>query len=226
MEPMRLLRLRLSLAALGAGLIGCAPPAVNLTPEAAVQACEAPTALALRAREPAFQSVVLEPAATSRIEKRTAYVGRQPLAMVVAGHGTARQDGSAGSGVSYLCLIAPSGEAVFVDVTTRSGSTILDECGASAAEPSRLACLSDLLRNAELGLAEAEAKAVVRARTGTPRAKRAEVEEPVATSIGAWRVYRDAECDRQRDADPQHSTDLYQACRVGLTRERVRQLGS
>ena len=86
---------------------------------------------------------------------------------------------------------------------------------------------SDLLQQAELGLAEAEAKAVIRAPgQARPRAKRAEVEEPVATSIGAWRVYRDAECDRQRDADPQHSTDLYQACRVGLTRERVRQLGS
>ena len=72
--------------------------------------------------------------------------------------------------------------------------------------PPRLACLSDLLRAAELGLAEAEAKAVVRARSAAPR-PRAEIEEPVATSIGAWRVYRDAECDRQRDADPQHSTD-------------------
>ena len=223
---MRLLRLWLSLAVFGAGLPGCAPPAVNLTPEAAVQACEAPTSLALRAREPSFQSLVLEPAATTRIEKRPTYVGRQPLAMVVAGHGTARQDGSPGSDVSYLCLIAPSGEAVFVDVTARDGSTILAECSDSTADPSRLACLSDLLRQAELGLAEAEAKAVVRARTGTPRAKRAEVEEPVATSIGAWRVYRDAECDRQRDADPHQSTDLYQACRVGLTRERVRQLGS
>lgn len=222
---MRLLRLWLSLAMLGSGLAACVPPVVNLTPEAAVQACEGPTSLALRAKEPSFQSLVLEPAATTRIERRSAYVGRQPLAMVVAGHGTARQDGSAGSDVSYLCLIAPSGEAVFVDVTTQNGSTILAECASNAADPSRLACLSDLLRQAELGLAEAEAKAVVRARTGTPRAKRAEVEEPVAASIGAWRVYRDAECDRQRDADPQHSTDLYQACRVGLTRERVRQLG-
>ncbi|MFL5335342.1 MAG: lysozyme inhibitor LprI family protein [Geminicoccaceae bacterium] len=223
---MRLLRLWLSLAAIGAGQIGCAQPAVNLTPEAAVQACEAPTTLALRAREPAFQSLVLEPAATTRVEKRAAYVGHQPLALVVAGHGTATQDGSTGSDVSYLCLIAPSGDAVFVDVTTRNGGTILAECSGNTAEPSRLACLSDLLRQAELGLAEAEAKAVVRARTGTPRTKRAEVEEPVATSIGAWRVYRDAECDRQRDADLQHSTDLYQACRVGLTRERVGQLGS
>ena len=85
---------------------------------------------------------------------------------------------------------------------------------------------SDLLRAAELGLAEAEAKAVLRARRAHRARKRAEIEEPVATSIGAWRVYRDAECERQRDADPEHSTDLYQACRVGLTRERVRQLGS
>ena len=32
---------------------------------------------------------------------------------------------------------------------------------------------------------------MVRARSGASRAKRAEIEEPVATSIGAWRVYRD-----------------------------------
>jgi hypothetical protein len=202
------------------------PPPVNLTPEAAVQVCEGPTALALRARDSGFRSLVLEPAATSRIERRQTHVGRQPLAMVVAGHGTAREDASVGSDVSYVCLIAPSGEAVFVDVTTASGSTILAKCSGTPAEPSRLACLSDLLRRAELGLAEAEAKAVVRARAGTPRSKRAEVEEPVATSIGAWRVYRDAECERQRDTDPSRSTDLYQACRVDLTRERVRQLGS
>ena len=40
-----------------------------------------------------------------------------------------------------------------------SGSTIIAEC--STAGSSRLACLSDLLRTAERGLAEAEAKAVV-----------------------------------------------------------------
>ena len=207
------------------GVAGCVPkPAVNLTPEAAVQACEGPTALALRARDPGFQSLTLEPAATSRIERRTAQVGRQPLAMVVAGHGTARQ-GSGSSDIGYLCLIAPSGEPVFVDVTVASGATILAECDQPSAGTSRLACLSDLLRTAELGLAEAEAKAVQRARSDGPRTQRAELEEPAATSIGAWRVYRDAECDRQREASPDHSTDLYQACRVGLTRDRVRQLG-
>lgn len=222
---MQVVRLRLSLALLVLASAGCVPPPVNLTPEAAVQACEAPTAQALRAKDPGFASLVLEPAATSRVERRSAHVGRQALSMVVAGHGTARQNGSATSDLSYLCLIAPHGEAVFVDVTLQSGTTILAECSDTRQDSSRLACLSDLLRAAERGLAEAEAKAVVRARSGQPRSKRAEIEEPAATSIGAWRVYRDAECDRQRDADPERSTDLYQACRVGLTRDRVRQLG-
>lgn len=216
----------LALALLAAGLPGCAPkPAITLTPEAAVQACEGPTALALRAKDSRFQSLTLDPAATSRVERRATYAGRQPLALVVAGQGTARF-GKASSPLRYLCLIAPDGEAVFVDVETGNGGAVLAECPAAMAGSSRLACLSDLLRGVELGLAEAEAKAVIRARSSTSRAKRSEIEEPVATSIGAWRVYRDAECERQRDADPEHSTDLYQACRVGLTRERVRQLGS
>ncbi len=216
----------LALVLLVAGLQGCVPkPAITLTPEAAVQVCEGPTNLALRAKDGRVQSVTLDPAATSRVERRSTYAGRQPLALVVAGQGTARLDKGT-SAVRYLCLIAPDGEAVFVDVETRNGGAVLAECPAATAASSRLACLSDLLRAAELGLAEAEAKAMLRARAATSRAKRSEIEEPVATSIGAWRVYRDSECERQRDADPDHSTDLYQACRVGLTRERISQLGS
>ncbi|MGD9510402.1 MAG: lysozyme inhibitor LprI family protein [Geminicoccaceae bacterium] len=211
-------------AVLALGLSGCVPPAVDLTPEGAVLACEAPTALALRAKDAGFRSLTLEPAATSRVEKRATQVGRQPVALVVSGHGTAREtDGS--TDVRYLCLIAPSGEAVFVDVTAANGVTILAECSAPPAGTSRLACLSDLLRVAERGLAEAEGKAVIRARNDGPRTRRSELEEPAATSIGAWRVYRDAECERQREASAEKSADLYQACRVGLTRDRVRQLG-
>jgi uncharacterized protein YecT (DUF1311 family) len=143
---------------------------------------------------------------------------------VVSGHGTSREtDGS--TDFRYLCLIAPWGEAVFVDVTAADGATILAECATPPAGTSRLACLSDLLRVAERGLAEAEGKAVIRARNDGPRTKRSELEEPAATSIGAWRVYRDAECERQREASAEKSADLYQACRVGLTRDRVRQLG-
>ena len=222
---MQVVRLWPILGLLGFLLSGCVPPPVDLTPEQAVSACEAPTTQALRVKDAKFASLVLEPAATSRIQRGPLQVGRQPLGMVVAGSGTARETPDTTADVSYVCLIAPSGEVLFVDVSVQSTTNILAECAQTSDGTSRLACLSDLLRAAERGLAEAEAKAVIRARSTGPKSKRAEVEEPAATSIGAWRVYRDAECDRQRDVDPDRSTDLYQACRVGLTRQRVRQLG-
>lgn len=212
---------------LGISTTGCITQSnITLAPETAVSVCEAPTVLALRAKDDRFQSLTLDPAATTRIEARPIYAGSQPLSAVVAGHGTAVL-GAGKSEIDYLCLIAPSGDAVFVDVQTLSGTTILAECAGSTGGGSpRRACLEGLLQQAETGLATAEAGAILRARQGRARAARAEVEQPVATSIGAWRVYRDAECARQRDADPQLSIELYEACRVGMTRQRVRELGS
>jgi uncharacterized protein YecT (DUF1311 family) len=216
----------LVIATLGLLLVGCTPPSrVELSPEAAVGACEASTAVALRARQPEFDSVVLDPAATSRVERRSTRVGRQPIELVVAGNGIARF-GADRSTLRYLCLVAHDGSAVFVDVQTVDGGQILAECGPSAApSPERRACLGDLLRKAERGLAEAEAKAVTSARGARPRVPRAEVEEPVATSIGAWRVYRDAECTRRQEAGPALSPELREACRIELTRQRVHELG-
>ena len=131
--------------------------------------------LALRAKDDRFQSLTLDPAATTRIEPRQTYVGSQRLGMVVAGHGTAML-GTGKSELDYLCLIAPSGDAVFVDVATLSGTTILAECADSKAGGSpRRACLEDRLQQAESGLAAAEAGAIRRARQGRSRAARAEV---------------------------------------------------
>jgi uncharacterized protein YecT (DUF1311 family) len=216
----------LGVVLLGFGLFGCAQqPAVTLSPEAAVRACEAPTALALRSRDSSYQSVVLEPAATSRVERRPFNVGSQPMSMVVAGRATARA-GAAVNEVDYLCLIGPSGEALFVDVQPQGGAEILAECTAPArAASTRRTCLEDLFRKAERGLAEAEGSAVKRARAARPGASRPEIDEPVATSIGAWRVYRDAECTRQSEASPAPSVEVYEACRVELTRQRVQELG-
>jgi hypothetical protein len=210
---------------LGALLAGCTPPgaSINLSPEAAVQACEGPAALALRARDASFQSVILDPAAASRIERRGAHVGSQPLAMVVSGQGTART-GSAIADLRYVCLIGPEGRALFVDIETLNGGAALAECAKPAGGSVR-SCLESLLHKAERGLAEAEARAVARARSARPKAPRVEIDEPVATSIGAWRVYRDAECTRRQEAAPGDSPELGAACRVQLTRERVRELG-
>jgi uncharacterized protein YecT (DUF1311 family) len=212
----------------GSGAFGCAqrPGVAALSPEAAVQACEAPAALALRSLDGRFESVAL-PAAATRIERRALQVGSQPVGMVVAGQGTVRL-GAAGSGeVRYLCLLSPDGRALFADVEAPGGSAVLAECATAGGSPSApRRCVEDLLRQAERGLAEAEAAAIRRARGERSGAARAEVEQPVAASIGAWRVYRDAECARRRDADPQASAERYEACRVALTRDRVGELAS
>jgi uncharacterized protein YecT (DUF1311 family) len=217
-----------TVALVGSGAFGCAqrPGVAALSPEAAVQACEAPAILALRSLDGRFESVALQPAAASRIERRALRVGSQPVGMVVAGQGTVRL-GPAGSGeVRYVCLLGPDGRALFADVEAPGGSAVLAECGTASGSPSAARrCLEDLLRQAERGLAEAEAAAIRRARGGESRAARAEVEQPVVASIGAWRVYRDAECARRRDADPQPSAERYEACRVALTRDRVGELG-
>lgn len=78
-----------------------------------------------------------------------------------------------------------------------------------------IACLRRLLEATELSLAEAEAGAVhAAARAGA-------VDDPVAASIGAWRVYRDAECARRRDLVPTAHID---GCRIALTRARIGEL--
>jgi uncharacterized protein YecT (DUF1311 family) len=127
--------------------------------------------------------------------------------------------------VRYLCLLDPRGRAVFVDAAAEGDAAALAECGGVAAAPARRACLVDRLRAAEQALAAAEAAALKRG--GTSRAKTgSDLEEPLATSIGAWRVYRDAECTRraQAGAPAGPAADLATACRVGLTRARVAEL--
>lgn len=212
-------KLRLLLALLG--LAGCqAPDGAALAPEAAVAACAGPVTLALRARDPDLASVDLAPAAASRVERRRAAVGRQPVALLVAGGGAA---GAAGATrpVRYLCLLDPQGRAVFVDAAADGDTAVLAECTGTA--PARRACLVDRLRAAEGLLAAAEAAALKRG--GTSRAKaRSTLEEPLATSIGAWRVYRNAECDRRAAAPAAGSADHAAACRIGLTRARVAEL--
>lgn len=203
------------------GLVGCqAPDGAVLAPDAAVAACTGPVTLALRASDPDLASVDLAPAAASRIERRQAAVGRQPVAVVVAGGGAA---GTAGvtRPVRYLCLLDPRGRAVFVDVAAGDDAAAYAGCPGSV--PARRACLADHLRAAEWALADEEAAALKRG--GSMRsAARSALEEPLATSIGAWRIYRDAECARRTQAAPAESAELATACRVGLTRARVAEL--
>ena len=97
---------------------------------------------------------------------------------------------------------ARHGEAVFVDVTTCRAAPRSWPSAATAGRALRASPASATVARCGTGSGRGRGQGS-RARAIRPAtAKRAEIEEPVATSIGAWRVYRDAECDRQRDADP------------------------
>lgn len=214
-------RLALTLALLPVAA-GCLPrPSMSLTPEAATSSCEAAAALALRATTTGFRSVALDAPPTARLERRDTQVGSQPIELVLAGRGAVHAaDGR--RDLRYLCLVAPGGESVFIDVETAGAGEILGECGGPGA--GRDACLADLLRRTERGLAEVEARSVARAQAGGPVARRSELDEPVATSIGAWRVYRDAECARRGAQAAGKATETVQLCRIELTRARVHEL--
>ena len=76
------------------------------------------------------------------------------------------------------------------------------------------ACLRALVVTTDATLAKAEAEAITAGRRRS-NGRRPDVDEPAAASIGAWRVYRDAECARRYgDADQQGQS----ACLVELTR--------
>ena len=152
----------LALALLAAGLHGLrAETASRSRPRRRCRPARARRRWRCAPRTAGFQSLTLDPAATSRDR-----AARRPMS---AGSrwrwwwpATARP--GCGSGSSDAALSLPDRARRRGRVRRRrdraAAATILAECPARPAGSSRLACLSDLLRAAELGLAEAEAKAV------------------------------------------------------------------
>lgn len=217
-----------ALAGLSAALtlVACVPPpAAEVTPEAALATCQAEALAELRRRDPTVQAVSLGPVGGVRVERRPAPPpGREGVALVLSGGGAAT--GSAGVpslDLRYTCLVGTYGGTLFVDVRTTAGGgdAVLTECQGRPSGPA--ACLRGLAAEAEAALARAEAGAIAAARSRPGAGARAEVDEPAAESIGAWRVYRDAECARRHGAGV-IGDGRATACLVELTRARVREL--
>lgn len=221
----------LPLGGLLAALAACVPPpAAEVTPEVALATCQAGALAELRRRDPAVQVVALGPLGETRVERRPAPpAGREGGALVLAGRGSSTNAstdaGVPGPDLRYTCLVGTSGDLLFVDVRTVGGGpdAVLAECQGRPAGPA--ACLRGLAAEAEADLARAEAAAIAAARSRPGAGTRAEVDEPAAESIGAWRVYRDAECARRHDRAVDVVDGRATACLVGLTRARVRELG-
>lgn len=89
-------------------------------------------------------------------------------------------------------------------------------------------CLKDLLRDAqgrlEMARSRVEGEALELDRVTGNRSKNV---ERTRVSAERWRAYRDAECDRQAEAmsPGTGSGDVFLACMITLTNERVKQLG-
>ena len=199
-------------------LAGCVPPAaVSLTPEAAIQACEAGALSELRRGDATTESVRLQPLADARVEQRTPPPGEQGVTLVIVGQGVAVGGSSAGP-FRYTCLAGSSGKVLLVQVMPERSSPVLGEC--SGRPEGVQACLRGLVVTADATLAKAEAEAIAVARRRSS-GRRPDVDEPAAASIGAWRVYREAECAR-RYADGE--ADRRSACLVELTRARIDEL--
>ncbi len=211
----------------------CAPPApVTVSTEAAFRACEAGTLAELRRRDATTRDVSLDPIGSARVERPEPPAasrrggGGEGVALVIAGRGSVTTGpGGGGSGLRYACLVGTGGDLLFVDVVTEGGGEVLEECrakpGKGAAGDPR-SCLRDLAAGAESALAVAEAEAISRGRRRHAGGGRsAEIDDPAAASIGAWRVYRDSECAR-RHGGVGDTREV--ACQVELTRARVREL--
>lgn len=211
-------------------IAACAPaPAVPVSTETAFGACEAGALAELRRRDPAAREVRLDPIGSARVERPAPPPARRgardDVALIIAGRGSATAaPGGDGSAFRYACLVGNGGEVVFLDVQLEGGSEIVEECltrsGKDAGDVRT--CLRNLAAGAETALAEAEADAITRARRREGGGRgRAEVDDPAAASIGAWRVYRDSECARRHGGT---GDQREVACLIELTRSRVREL--
>jgi len=111
-----------------------------------------------------------------------------------------------------------------------AGESPLALCWKQASSRVALApCLEKLLADARrrLSIAQSrvEAEAAELDRVTSYRSKNA---ASTRASDEHWRAYRDAECDRQAEAmsPGTGSGDLYLACQITLTNERVKQLAT
>lgn len=176
-------------------LAACQPPRA-VEPAQALSRCEAAALPALRTSVPDARAIALGPLAATRLETRSG----GDVRTVLRGAGRAVGGRMAGD-VRFVCLIDRSGEVMFVDVAPAGPAMADDGC---AGDP---ACLRDRLAETEQVLARAEAAVI--AEPGGP------LDDPMAASIGAWRVYRDAECRRRAGGD---------ACRIAMTRAPILEL--
>ena len=188
----------------------------------AVESCRAYALKEMKANGNPAKDVVFERDRSLLIERYTRKVGNQFVSSVLTGNGAVVLSDAPSAELSFLCLLADEKRPVFFTWLPRQDTAALAQCTRhdSLRGKSR-PCLETLLQVAENDLGQLYALRFQEAN--------AQGEAAVAAyrkSNDEWRQYRDAECQRQRDAAGAGNADERQlACIVDLTRRRALDMG-
>ncbi len=184
----------------------------------AVESCRAYAAKELKANGNQAKDVVFERDRNLLIERYTRKVGNQFVSSVLTGNGAVVYSGTPSAELSFLCLLADEKRPVFFTWLPRQNAVALAQCTRddSLRAKSR-PCLETLLQVAEAELGQLYANRFQEANERGDAALTA-----YRKSNDEWRQYRDAECQRRRDAGASGDADDRQlACIVDLTRRRA-----
>jgi hypothetical protein len=184
----------------------------------AVESCRTYALQELKANGNQAKVVVFERDRHLLIERYTRKVGNQFVSSVLTGNGAVVLSGAPSAELSFLCLLADEKRPVFFAWLPRQDTQALAQCTRddSLRGKSR-PCLESLLQVAESDLGQLYATRFQEANERGEAALTA-----YRKSNDEWRQYRDAECQRRRDAGAAGDADERQlACIVDLTRRRA-----
>ena len=155
-------------------------------------------------------------------------IGAQPASAVASGSGGLRRKDGERVAFRWICVLDDRGRAVFFHAGPEPAPRSLAECWRWSPSRAELdECLATELLEAERALEVAERDAHAAARRRTIATGREGATAAQAASDGAWRAYRDAECDRIAElaAGGSGAGDFYRACLIDRARARIRELG-
>lgn len=183
----------------------------------AVESCRAYAIKEMKVNGGPAKDVVFERDRNLLMERYTRKVGSQFVSSVLTGNGAVVLPGTPSAELSFICLLADEKRPVFFTWLPRQDTAALAQCSRddSLRGKSR-ACLETLLQVAENDLGQLYA---LRFQEANERGEAAVA--AYRKSNDEWRQYRDAECQRQRDASAGNADERQLACIVDLTRRRA-----
>jgi uncharacterized protein YecT (DUF1311 family) len=183
----------------------------------AVEACRAYAMQELKKNGNQARDTIIEHDRHLLIERYTRKVGNQFVSSVLTGNGAVVYSGVPSAELSFLCLLVDEKRPVFFTWLPRQDAVALSQCTRddSLRAKSR-PCLEMLLQVAEADLGQLYATRFQEANERGDAALAA-----YRKSNDEWRQYRDAECQRRRDAGTGDADERQLACIVDLTRRRA-----